>query len=101
MPGMLTSHYAPGKKIIIGDVQQLVNNYNTEEIGLILYSDKPIEAKHKYILSPNENLSEAAQNLFSALRLMDQTDVDTILAEYVPNEGLGLAINDRLKRASS
>lgn len=100
-PGMLSGHYSPQKKIIVGDIQKLVNDYKPEEIGLILYTDKPIKAKHKYILSPHQNLGEAAQNLFSALRLMDQADVDTILAEYVPNEGLGLAINDRLKRASS
>jgi L-threonylcarbamoyladenylate synthase len=46
-------------------------------------------------------LNEAACHLFAALRKMDKANVDIILTEIFPEEGLGRAINDRLKRASS
>jgi L-threonylcarbamoyladenylate synthase len=45
-------------------------------------------------------MAEAAQKLFAVMRLVDNMDVDVVLAEKFPNEGLGKAINDRLKRAS-
>jgi L-threonylcarbamoyladenylate synthase len=51
------------------------------------------------LLSPSNNLHEAAQNLFSFLREIDQMQLDIILVESLPNEGLGRAINDRLQRA--
>jgi L-threonylcarbamoyladenylate synthase len=46
-------------------------------------------------------MAEAAKNLFLALRKLDKLPIDTILAEYAPDEGLGKAINDRLKRAAA
>ena len=52
------------------------------------------------ILSEKGDLVEAAQHLFSHMRQLDQMDVDTIVAERVPEEGLGRAINDKLRRAS-
>ena len=47
----------------------------------------------------NNSISEAAQNLFSVLRLADDEKADLILVELAPNYGLGPAINDRLQRA--
>jgi L-threonylcarbamoyladenylate synthase len=51
-------------------------------------------------LSEGKNLSEAAANLFALLRLADEAPQELILAEFLPAEGLGPAINDRLRRAS-
>jgi L-threonylcarbamoyladenylate synthase len=51
------------------------------------------------VLSPGGNLREAAANLFSAIRKLDAMGLDGILAISVPEEGLGRAINDRLRRA--
>ncbi|MEO1336450.1 MAG: Sua5 family C-terminal domain-containing protein, partial [Myxococcota bacterium] len=51
------------------------------------------------VLSPQGNMSEAAARLFAALRRLDAADVDAIWAEAVPEQGLGLAIMDRLRRA--
>ncbi|MCB0785617.1 MAG: hypothetical protein KDC02_15610, partial [Flavobacteriales bacterium] len=53
------------------------------------------------VLSPSGDLAEAARNLFAALRELDASDVELILAEPVPEEGLGRAINDRLRRAAA
>jgi L-threonylcarbamoyladenylate synthase len=51
-------------------------------------------------LSQTQNLREAAANLFRYLRELDELDVDLIVAERVPDQGLGAAIMDRLRRAS-
>jgi L-threonylcarbamoyladenylate synthase len=45
-------------------------------------------------------MHEAARNLFAAMHALDASDVQLILAEVFPEQGLGVAINDRLKRAS-
>ena len=58
------------------------------------------EIKHQEIVSPNNNLNEAAANLYAALHKLDKLDLDLIIAEEFPNVGLGKTINDRLKRAS-
>ena len=51
-------------------------------------------------LSPTGDLSEAARHLFGSLRKLDAMPITYIIAELVPNHGLGLAINDRLQRAA-
>ena len=51
-------------------------------------------------LSKGKSLSEAAQNLFNFLHVLDSFNPTTISVSPIPNEGIGLAINDRLKRAS-
>ena len=53
------------------------------------------------VLSASQDLTEAAQNLFMAMRLLDESEAELIVAEFVPEIGLGRAINDRLKRAAT
>ena len=53
------------------------------------------------VLSKKGDFREAAANLFSAIRRLDALDLDLILAEAVPEAGLGRAIMDRLRRAAS
>jgi L-threonylcarbamoyladenylate synthase len=53
------------------------------------------------ILSENGDFSEAAKNLFSYLRELDESEAEIIISEYLPDTFLGKAINDRLKRAAS
>ena len=99
-PGQLQSHYAPRKKLILGDMQELVKKHSSQIFGILSFKDD-FRSSYQFILSPNGQLSEAAQNLFSALRTLDKMPIDVILAEPVPDVGLGKAINDRLRRASS
>ncbi len=99
-PGMLTSHYSPGKPLIIGDIEQLIKEHNDKIIGIISYK-KAFSTYINTVLTPSENLTEAARNLFKSLRWMATQPIDIILTEFVPNHGLGRAINDRLTRASS
>ena len=51
-------------------------------------------------LSLSGNLEEAAMNLFSMLRLLDEKKIKKIAVKKIPNKDIGIAINDRLKRAS-
>ncbi|MBL6448361.1 threonylcarbamoyl-AMP synthase [Fulvivirga sp. 29W222] len=102
-PGMLKSHYSPGKKVILGDIDFLIKKYGKDRIGIISFT-KPAEGiilEHQAVLAPDGDLTTAAKNLFSSLRILDKKDIDLILAEPVPEHGLGLAINDRLKRAAA
>jgi L-threonylcarbamoyladenylate synthase len=102
-PGQLKSHYAPKKPFLIGDINRLIKENATKKIAIICFGEKKFAGHELTIfnLSPTENLKEAAINLFTFLRLADESNVDVIIAEILPEIGLGRAINDRLKRASA
>lgn len=102
-PGQLQSHYAPRKPVMVGDVKELILENKLKSIGVLSFKkvELPFSIKKEIALSPSGNLNEAAQKLFSALRELDKSEIDIIVTEFVPDIGLGRAINDRLKRASS
>ncbi len=97
-PGQLKSHYAPGKKVILGSIEELLNIH--KRAGVLSFS-KDYKVKNQIILSPAAKPEEAAQHLFESLRAFDKLDVDVVLTELVPDQGLGRAINDRLRRAAA
>jgi len=99
-PGMLESHYAPRKPVYIGDVKALLNEHADQRAAVIAFTEKQ-DAWRCEVLSPSGNIAEAARHLFAALRSLDASDADVILAEIFPQEGMGAAINDRLRRASA
>lgn len=101
-PGMLSSHYATHKPIIIGNINENLIKFKANKIGIISFKNQfsEIDAKYCFTLSVNGSLNEAAQHLFAAMRALDNSDIEIILTEAFPDEGLGKAINDRLKRAS-
>jgi L-threonylcarbamoyladenylate synthase len=99
-PGQLKSHYAPSKRLILGRIEDLLQQYPAHCSALLTFQ-KNFHSPHQLILSPSGSLEEAAKNLFSALRTLDKFPVEVILAESVPDEGLGRAINDRLRRAAA
>ena len=98
-PGMLDSHYAPRKPLIIGDINKLLAEHADKEVAVLSFYKK-YGAKHEYILSQEQNLDTAAKRLFAGMRELDATDADIIVAENLPEGGLGRAVNDRLKRAA-
>jgi L-threonylcarbamoyladenylate synthase len=102
-PGMLTSHYAPLKKVILNWNDDLLNHYKRDEIGALNFKNpnEKILSQNQLTLSEKGNLNEAAKNLFSYLRKLDSLNIKIIVAEQAPDKGLGRAINDRLKRASA
>jgi L-threonylcarbamoyladenylate synthase len=99
-PGQLPSHYAP--KTPLRFVDDLKSFKSNECCALLAWN--PIKKDDRFVairnLSEKKDLREAAANLFRHLRELDALDVDLIVAERVPLEGLGAAISDRLRRAS-
>lgn len=97
-PGMIESHYAPRKPLIVGDVPSLLDEYGERRCAVIAFN-MLYDAWKCETLSPAGDLNEAARKLFAVMRSLDASDAEVILAEVFPNEGLGRAINDRLHRA--
>ncbi|MBC8154149.1 MAG: threonylcarbamoyl-AMP synthase [Bacteroidetes bacterium] len=102
-PGMLSSHYAPRKPLILLQPGESVPLPSHERVGALVFREPVggIRPDHQRVLSPTGDLAEAAKNLFAHLRDLDRMDVDVLYAELLPNQGLGAAINDRLKRAGT
>lgn len=100
-PGQLKSHYATQTPLLVGDIGELIKDKNPKEIVIINYHQlKEYEVKKQFVLSSQNSSAEAAQNLFKIMREADKCQAQYILCEWAPEEGLGLAINDRLERAS-
>ncbi len=103
-PGQLPSHYSPRTPLrLIKDASGVKVSPDTR-VGLLRYQESGANlAKFSVVrtLSTTGDLREAATHLFRMLRELDASDVDLILAEEVPDEGLGAAIMDRLRRAST
>jgi len=101
-PGMLDSHYAPRKSLVLGNITELLKEYGPKKVGVLSLNEHfhQIEDRYQIQLSPKGDLTEAARNLFGSLRKLDAMSITYIFAELVPNHGLGLAINDRLQRAA-
>jgi len=102
-PGMMDSHYSPLTPISIGNIDQLIAHNLGKSIGILSFNKvyEKVEDSHQYVLSKKSDLDEAATRLFTGLRHLDTLNLQLILSEYVPGEGLGRAINDRLKRAEA
>ncbi len=101
-PGMLKSHYAPRTRLLVIRDSLLVEE-DKSKIGYLGFdkfkADIPFE--NQLLLSPSGDLNEAAKNLFAYMRLLDARGFDKIYTELLPESGLGRAINDRIKRATT
>lgn len=102
-PGMLSNHYAPKVPLRLISVAEAVADYDQSQIGHIAWSQYSplIPEDNQLLLSPNGTLEEAAFNLFAHMRELDQKDLQVIVTNLVAEEGLGLAINDKLRRAAA
>jgi L-threonylcarbamoyladenylate synthase len=102
-PGQLASHYAPRTRLRILSDQSEFSPRPYQRVGLLAWQKADFDAHFAAIrvLSPAGDLKEAAANLFLFLRELDNSDLDLIVAEEVPKEGLGAAIMDRLVRAAT
>ncbi len=92
-PGMMKSHYAPNASVKL--------NCETCDEGAALLAFGEQSADIIFNLSKSGDLREAAANLYLGLKQLDETGVEMICVSPIPNEGLGIAINDRLQRASA
>jgi L-threonylcarbamoyladenylate synthase len=94
-PGRLLSHYAPNNAVRLN-----VTDIRPGEALLAFGPDAP-QADVSANLSTGGDLTEAAANLFAMLRALDRPGISGIAVMPVPESGLGLAINDRLRRAAA
>jgi len=112
-PGMKHKHYAPKAQVIlvegsvqavVSKVKQLAESYTLQgrRVGILATDETKSAYKGNVVrsLGSRFNLSTIARNLFCMLREVDAEGVDVIVAEGVPSEGLGLAVMNRLRKAS-
>lgn len=105
-PGSLPGHYAPKKElqIIESDIIAEINAAGNKRVGLLAFrSPLPSiieQCTAVEVLSCSGDLREAAIHFYGALRRLDSSQSDIILAEMLPEIGIGVAIMDRLRRAS-
>ncbi len=96
-PGALASHYAPRANMRL-DAREVSDGEAALDFGGALGKTA---TGLRLDLSPKGDLMEAAANLFAYLRELDATGAQTIAAAKIPELGLGVAINDRLRRAAA
>jgi L-threonylcarbamoyladenylate synthase len=95
-PGQLDSHYAPARPVRLN-----ATSVAGDEALLAFGPRPPAGARQVLNLSPDGDLTEAAANLFAHLRALDKPANTRIAVMPIPQTGLGLAINDRLRRAAA
>lgn len=100
-PGQLPSHYAPRTPLLIGS-REMPRDLDGRRVGFIGVGPARPTSGYATVewLSPTGELRQAAAQLFAAMRRLDALSLDCIVAELAPDHGLGVAINDRLIRAS-
>ena len=83
--------------------QAIAKTSQNERIGFLAFREAPMcsDLEMVEVLSPEGDLFEAATTLFAKLRRLDEAGLDLILAEGVPEHGLGVAIMDRLRKAAA
>jgi L-threonylcarbamoyladenylate synthase len=94
-PGQLRGHYAPGRPVRLAATSVAPNE------GLLAFGSPLSGGWITLNLSPTGDLTEAAANLFAYLRALDRPEIARIAVMPIPQTGLGLAINDRLRRAAA
>jgi L-threonylcarbamoyladenylate synthase len=112
-PGMKHKHYSPKAQVIliegnvpavIAEVKKLSQYYKLkgEKVGILATEETKSEYKTGVVksLGSRSNLAMIAQNLFQLMRAVDAENVDVIIAEGVSSEGIGLAVMNRLRKAS-
>jgi L-threonylcarbamoyladenylate synthase len=114
-PGMMKSHYAPRASLEVHDLESLLNT-PVENNSAFLFFDgvsrdkwqKKLRQTHEShvslsikVLSETGNITEAAARFFQSLHELDKPELYRIYAQLAPEEGLGAAINDRLRKAGN
>ena len=94
-PGQGKIHYSPHIPIRLN-----IKNPKKGEALILIKKRKKID-KNFFYITKNKNLEEAGKNLYKTLRNIKRKKYKSISVEKIPNKGLGITINDRLKRASN
>ena len=102
-PGQMKSHYAPKTPLTLLHPDEQPWWDRSEKAGLLAWcgADNIGAFRNVEILSPSGSLAEAATTLFQKMRRLDSFGLDRIVAESVPEIGIGIAIMDRLRKAAA
>jgi L-threonylcarbamoyladenylate synthase len=93
-PGMFKKHYSPG-------IPVLINQKRSDKKSAFIYLGNRYKNDNiKFSLSKKSNLNEAASNLYKTFRLIKKKGFKKIQIATIPLKGVGIAINDRIKRAA-
>lgn len=102
-PGTRHQHYAPRCRVVllesISNLQSQISNF--QNAGVYCRSPWNQSLRLGYFRQEPGSLERYAKSLFAALREAEAAGVDTLYVESVPRQGLGIAIMDRLERASA
>ena len=96
-PGGLKSHYAPRTPLVL----EKLPAPRSEKTALLAFNSPRDGFAKTEILSPKSDLREAAANLYGAMRRLDEAGLDLIVAEKIPEAGIGAAIMERLRKAAA
>ena len=107
-PGLLKSHYAPRIPLVVKDNDAPRHETELDNAAFLFFDGASRDQwlagqprpKAVAVLSETGDMLEAASRLFETLHELDRLDVKRIYARLAPEQGLGAAINDRLRRAS-
>lgn len=102
-PGMLSKHYSPKTRLVlVEDLANALKKHEGKKLGVLSFGSTPNykEVTCAEYLSVQADMEEAANQLYAALHRLDQANLDLIIAERLPDIGLGRSINDRLERAA-
>lgn len=108
-PGMKYKHYAPSSPLVLLEGEDdaitefLISAQRDERCAILCYSEEKALLKNEYLIDvgARDDLATQAQTLFSALRKTNSMSVDVIYAHLPTQEGLGLALYNRLIRAAA
>lgn len=108
-PGMLSRHYAPGTVLHCIRRDAAAEPIEGLRCGLLTHGEDPnltkqqknVQFERIIRLGDTKDLATCAANFFAGLRSLDASGLDAIIARKFPDEGLGIALNDRLKRAAA
>tara|TARA_B100001113_G_scaffold98017_1_gene78919 strand:- start:884 stop:1837 length:954 start_codon:yes stop_codon:yes gene_type:complete len=102
-PGSFINHYAPDKKLYVGDIETLYHKFKDKRIGILCYDRyyDYISKENQIILSKNSSLNEASRNLYSSLYKFDNMkSIDIIITSFFIDKMMGKTMNNRLKKSS-
>ena len=91
---MLRRHYSPGLPIVLNQKP------SNDKHAYIIFGKISDNRVNYFNLSKNADLKEAAANLYKVMRKIKKKGYKKIFVSRIPNIGPGIAINDRLRRAS-
>jgi L-threonylcarbamoyladenylate synthase len=101
-PGMLSRHYAPATRLVLVEYDDMARPLEGQRCGVLTEATRAVAAgfSARRDLSATGDLVECAAGFFDALRQLDSAGLDAIFAHRFPDRGLGIALNDRLRRAA-